>query len=110
VTAMANGWGGKRPGSGRPAGSRNKRTREMVERLDRLGLDPISALARVAERAEAAGDLDLAERCWRGLMPYAGPKPTVPRQNAPTPDKPTAASASTPVVELPSWWRPGRAP
>jgi hypothetical protein len=101
---MANGWGGKRVGSGRPPGALNRRTREMVERLDRLGLDPISALARLAQHAEASGDLALAERCWRGLMPYAGPKPAAPRQVIETPQP-----ASAPEVELPSWWRPGRA-
>jgi hypothetical protein len=102
---MANGWGGKRVGSGRPAGALNKRSREMVERLDRLGLDPIAALARLAQHAEAEGNLALAERCWRGLMPYAGPKPAVPRQVLPGPD----SASSAPAIELPSWWRPGRA-
>jgi hypothetical protein len=50
----------------------------MTERLDRLGLDPIAALARLAQHAEAEGNLDLAERAWRGLLPYAGPRPTAP--------------------------------
>jgi hypothetical protein len=78
--------GGPRPGSGRPRGSRNRRTVEMTERLDRLGLDPIAALARLAQHAEAEGDLTLAEKCWRGLLPYAGPKPTPLRQVLPGPD------------------------
>src|SRR3954451_11625004 len=47
----------------------------MTERLDSLGLDPIAALARLAQHAEAEGDLTLVEKCWRGLLPYAGPKP-----------------------------------
>jgi hypothetical protein len=89
--------GGRRPGAGRPPGSRNRRTRERTERLDRLGLDPITALARLAQHAEAEGDLVLAEKCWRGLMPFAGPKPTMPRQ---VPAGPDSASAIT----LPSWW------
>jgi hypothetical protein len=76
----------------------------MTERLDRLGLDPIAALARLAQCAEAEGDLALAERCWSGLLPFAGPRPTMLRQFPPAPD-----GASTPAVELPSWWRPGRA-
>ena len=74
----------------------------MTERLDRLGLDPIAALARLAQHAEAEGNLALAERCWSGLLPYAGPRPTMLRQVGPD-------AASTPAVELPSWWRPGRA-
>jgi hypothetical protein len=80
--------GGARPGSGRPPGSRNRRTREMTERLDRLGLDPIAALARLAQHAEAEGDLALAERCWSGLLPYAGPKPTVLREGFLPPEGP----------------------
>ena len=83
--------GGPRPGSGRPQGSRNRRTVEMTERLDRLGLDPIAALARLAQHAEAEGDLTLAEKCWRGLLPYAGPKPTPLRQVLPGLDPAPAA-------------------
>jgi hypothetical protein len=76
----------------------------MTERLDRLGLDPIAALVHLAQHAEAEGNLALAERCWSGLLPYAGPKPTVLRQVPLGPE-----SAPAPAVELPSWWRPGRA-
>jgi hypothetical protein len=89
--------GGARPGAGRPAGSRNKRTREMTERLDRLGLDPIAALARLAQHAEAEGDLTLAERCWSGLLPYAGPRPMLPREGFSAPEKgPPAEGISRP--------------
>jgi hypothetical protein len=76
----------------------------MTERLDRLGLDPIAALARLAQAAEAEGDLALAERCWHGLLPYAGPRPTPP--SMPRPDMPQSAPA--PAIELPSWFQPGR--
>jgi hypothetical protein len=76
----------------------------MTERLDRLGLDPIAALARLAQHAEAEGDLALAEKCWRGLLPYAGPKPTPLRQVLPGPDP-----APVPAVDLPAWERSGRA-
>src|SRR5689334_12636346 len=93
--------GGPRPGSGRPKGARNRRTVEMTERLDRLGLDPIAALARLAQHAEAEGDLTLAEKCWRGLLRYAGPKPL---RQGPGPDP-----ASAPVVDLPDRERSGRA-
>src|SRR3954451_15347187 len=93
--------GGPRPGSGRPRGSRSRRTVEMTERLDRLGLDPLAALARLAQHAEAEGDLTLAERCWRGLLPYAGPRPTMLRQVP-------AGADHAPEIQLPSWWRPGR--
>ena len=59
----------------------------MTERLDRLGFDPITALARLAQAAEAEGDLTLAEKCWRGLLPYAGPRPTLPREGFSVPEK-----------------------
>ena len=58
----------------------------MIERLDRLGLDPIAALARLAQHAEAEGNLDLAERAWRGLLPYAGPRPTLSREGFSAPE------------------------
>jgi hypothetical protein len=79
--------GGPRPGSGRPKGARNRRTREMTERLDRMGLDPIAALARLAQHAEAEGNLALAERCWTGLLPYAAPRPTVLREGFSAPER-----------------------
>jgi hypothetical protein len=78
----------------------------MIERLDRLGLDPIAALARLAQCAEAEGNLALAERCWSGLLPYAGPRPTPPSMSRP--EMPQPASAPAPVIELPSWFQPGR--
>jgi hypothetical protein len=59
----------------------------MTERLDRLGLDPIAALARLAQHAEAEGNLDLAERAWRGLLPYAGPRPMLLREGFSAPEK-----------------------
>jgi hypothetical protein len=103
---MAMPRGGRRPGAGRPAGSRNKRTREMTERLDRLGLDPIAALVRLAQYAEAEGNLDLAERAWRGLLPYAGPRPTLSREGFSAPEKGLPAegisrSEKTPASAIP---------
>jgi hypothetical protein len=69
----------------------------MTERLDRLGLDPITALARLAQHAEAEGDLALAERCWSGLLPYAGPRPMLPREGFSAPEKgPPAEGISRP--------------
>jgi hypothetical protein len=77
----------------------------MTERLDRMGLDPIAALARLAQHAEAEGDLTLAERCWSGLLPYAGPRPAPLRKVSAGTD----SASSTPELQLPSWWKPGRA-
>jgi hypothetical protein len=84
----------------------------MTERLDRLGLDPIAALARLAQAAEAEGDLALAERCWHGLLPYAGPRPTPPSISRPEMPPPAISlpemPQSAPAIELPSWFQPGR--
>ena len=60
---------GKKTG-GRKRGTPNKRTADLIERLERLKCDPIEALARIAKGAEKAGDLDLARRCHADLMPY----------------------------------------
>jgi hypothetical protein len=68
----------------------------MAERLDRLGLDPIAALARLAQHAEAEGNLDLAERAWRGLLSYAGPKPTPERKFSGPASAPPAEGISRP--------------
>jgi hypothetical protein len=73
----------------------------MTERLDRLGLDPIAALARLAQHAEAEGDLELAERAWRGLLPYAGPRPTLPRESFSAPEKAPSTSPVEPDMSHP---------
>src|SRR6187551_1052278 len=100
--------GGARPGSGRPPGSRNRRTREMTERLDRLGLDPIAALARLAQHAEAEGDLALAQRCWSGLLPYAGSRPTLPREGFSALEKGPPAEGISRPEKTPASAIPGR--
>jgi hypothetical protein len=78
----------------------------MTERLDRLGLDPIAALARLAQHAEAEGNLDLAERAWRGLLPYAGPRLAPLREGFSAPEKGppaegTSRSEKTPASAIP---------
>jgi hypothetical protein len=82
----------------------------MAERLDRLGLDPISALARVASEAEAAGNLDLAERAWRGLLPYAGPRPAPPREGFSAPEKGLPAEGISRPEKPPASAMPRRGP
>jgi hypothetical protein len=66
--------GGARTGSGRPRGSRNRRTAELISKLDAMGCDPAEQLVRVASEAEAAGNLDLAIRAYAALMPYRWPR------------------------------------
>ena len=62
--------GGRRPGAGRPPGSRGRKTADLADRLDALHCDPAEGLARIAARAEAAGDLELACRAYATLMPF----------------------------------------
>jgi hypothetical protein len=62
--------GGRRPGAGRPPGSRGQKSADLAARLDELNCDPAEGLARIAARAEAAGDLDLACRAYATLMPF----------------------------------------
>jgi len=75
--SLDNGHGGARPGAGRPPGSVNKRSAALAEALISEGRCPIRALARLAERAEAEGDLTTAIAAWRTVAPYvhARPKP-----------------------------------
>ena len=44
--------GGKRPGAGRPKGVPDKRTLAVKEKLDALGCDPITGMARIALTCE----------------------------------------------------------
>jgi hypothetical protein len=93
--------GGPRPGAGRPPGSRNKRTLELISKLDAMGCDPALDLMRLGRKAEAEGNLDLASRAYAVLMRYRWPMPAeflaLKKESSPAP-----------AVELPSWWRPGR--
>ena len=64
---------GKKTGGRRP-GSVNKRTLDVQQKLEALNCDPISAMARLAIKAEADGDLPLAARMYTELAPYLSPK------------------------------------
>ena len=57
---------------GRVAGTPNKRTVELIERLDALGCDPLEGLARIA--ADPATDTALRARVYADLLPYLYPK------------------------------------
>ncbi len=78
---MSN-WGGKRPGAGRPKGSKGKRTERVEELLERIGCDPIEGMARVAMNdVEALGLVDgetipvtLRAKMYEALAPYIAPK------------------------------------
>ena len=65
---MANGWGGKRPGSGRPKGSPGLKSEALAERLDALGCDPahepelVDARTRLAQSETSMRELGAAEQ------------------------------------------------
>jgi|TARA_R110001592_G_scaffold13613_1_gene62257 hypothetical protein len=64
--------GGKRPGTGRPAGSKNKRSQEIQDRLDDLGVDPIEGMAMIAADPNSTPELKL--QCYKELAQYVAPK------------------------------------
>jgi len=64
---------GKKTG-GRKAGTPNKKTLDVIEKLEAMDCDPISAMARLAMNAEASGDLPLAARMYAELGNYCAPR------------------------------------
>lgn len=69
---MANGHGGKRPGAGRPKGSRNKRTKLLMRALEEAECDPALILAKFA--TDESQEPEFRRRCAADLMPYAYPR------------------------------------
>ncbi len=67
--------GGKRSGAGRPKGSRGRRSEVLAETLLAQGKCPAEALIRLAEKAEAQGELAQAIGAWKSIVPYVYPKP-----------------------------------
>ena len=59
---------------GRTRGTPNKRTQDVLEKLEELGCDPIEGMARLAQQAEADGDKNLAAQMYKELAPYIAPK------------------------------------
>jgi hypothetical protein len=57
---------------GRTAGTPNKRTADVMGRLEALGCDPLEGLARIA--ADANTDIALRARVFADLLPYLYPK------------------------------------
>jgi hypothetical protein len=62
---------GKRTG-GRKAGTPNRRTQELVLRLEALGVDPVLGLAEIAK--DPTVSVDLRARVLTDLMQYVWPK------------------------------------
>lgn len=74
MSARSN-LGGFRAGAGRPKGTQNRRTLALSEKLLADGKCPAEALVRIAERAEAKGDMALAVDAWKAVLPYVHAKP-----------------------------------
>jgi hypothetical protein len=71
---MANGWGGKRAGGGRPKGSPELKSEALAARLEALDYDPAETLVRLGQKAEAAGETELAIKAAVALMSFRWPK------------------------------------
>jgi hypothetical protein len=70
---MTGQHGGFREGGGRPKGSRNLRTLEVEAKIQQLGC-PFEAMARIAKKAEGAGDFATAGRLQAELARYLAPQ------------------------------------
>ena len=57
---------------GRTAGTPNKRTVELMDRLEELNCDPLEGLAKIA--GDPATDVALRARVLADLLPYIYPK------------------------------------
>jgi hypothetical protein len=57
---------------GRQPGTPNKKTHELVVKLERLGCDPIAGLAQFAMDSETSRELRV--RCYTELAQYVHPK------------------------------------
>jgi hypothetical protein len=66
--------GGSRTGAGRRKGSLNRRSADLVDRLNKMGVDPAIKLAQLALKAESSGDDELAVEANKALLPYTYPK------------------------------------
>ena len=75
MAKRGEGHGGKRDGSGRPKGSRMRRSEALAEELIKTGKCPVQALVRLAEQCEAQGEIKEAIGAWKGVLPYVYPKP-----------------------------------
>jgi hypothetical protein len=64
--------GGKRDGAGRPAGSKNKRTQEIEDKLAALNCDPIEGMAMLAVDPTASQELKF--QAFKELAQYVAPK------------------------------------
>jgi hypothetical protein len=62
---------GKKTG-GRQKGTRNKRTQDVIDRLEALGCDPIEGMAQIA--MDETNSAELRGRMYAELAQYVAPK------------------------------------
>lgn len=55
---------------GRRKGTPNKKTQNVIERLDKLKCDPLEGMVRIAKQAEQDGDYPLAGSMYKELATY----------------------------------------
>ncbi len=66
--------GGSRPGSGRPPGSPNQRTRAVAARAAAEGISPVEAMLSIMRDALVRKDSILALEAARHAAPYCHPR------------------------------------
>jgi len=64
---------GRRQG-GRQKGAANRRTTDLIEQLEALGLDPVAELAAAMQAAKDEGDLGSWINAAKALLPYMYPR------------------------------------
>jgi hypothetical protein len=69
---MANGLGGKRPGAGRPKGSRNKATEEARKKAAEIGVTPLEYMLGVM--ADTTADAKRRDAMAQAAAPYVHPR------------------------------------
>lgn len=52
-----------------------RRSEELAEKMIAAGKCPLEALIRLAEKAEAEGDIAQAINAWKSTLPYIYPRP-----------------------------------
>ena len=57
---------------GRPAGTKNKLTLSAIEKLNKLGCDPLEGMAKIA--MDQSNPIDLRARMYAELAQYVAPK------------------------------------
>lgn len=62
--------GGKRPGSGRKPGTRNKRTEEMIAKVEATGLTPLDIMLQAMREAHERGGAEAAFPFAKDAAPY----------------------------------------